>query len=220
MKWLWQRIKTYGQWFSELRLIVAAIVLVLLMISVICCLPFEAELLVRVLGLCFELLGLFAVAKGLRDRIVFFNHQGFFSKWWGRRPWRSIEHRYISVGEAVKVRFGGEAATVLEKTVQEATVESRLAILEKNLDHFRRKQDDTNKKVRELEEVLSDKMALERKAMEFETRKIQTQVETLGIGSVHVEVAGLVCLLVGLVLSSMSQEIATMFDMVAAQWCR
>jgi hypothetical protein len=220
MEALLQRITLYGRWFSNLRLIVAAIVLVLLMLSVIYCLPFDAELRVRVAGLCFELLGLFAVAKGLRERIVFFNYQGFFSKWWDRRPWRSIEYGYKAVSDVNSVGVGESSSVSISPPTGTLTVEGRLAIVEGNLDHFRTRLDETNEKVRELEEILSDRMALERKARDFETTKIQAQVETLGIGSVHVEEAGVLCLLAGLVLSSMSQEIAAMFDIVAAQWCR
>lgn len=100
-------------------------------------------------------------------------------------------------------------------TPPEASVETRLAVLEANMETLRTEQAEIGKQFHEQTKKLTEAIGSERQVRESAVRQIQTQLETFGAGSLHLEMAGLFWLVLGVVLTTASGEVAG-----ALKWLR
>ncbi len=97
----------------------------------------------------------------------------------------------------------------------EASIETRLAVLEANIGTLRTEQAEIEKQLNEETRNRTEAIGSERLARESAVREIRTQLETFGAGSLHLEMAGLFWLVLGVVLTTASGEVAG-----ALKWLR
>ena len=103
---------------------------------------------------------------------------------------------------------GSVKASVWQGVPPNASIEDRLAALEKNLRTLRAEHASTERQVEEEARKQADAVISERRARELSTNEIKKQIETLGAGGLHLEALGLVCLILGVILATTSTEIA------------
>jgi hypothetical protein len=167
---------------------------------------------VRYCGLFFELTGILTVAIGLDDKRRLFNRPNLLDPlrgWWKRRPRWGGNAQIIPLTGVVGICSAGSVkASVWRGVPPNASVEDRLAALEKNLTTLRTELADTEKRVEEEARKQDAAVASERRARELSTKEIKKQIETLGAEDLHLEAVGLVCLILGVSLATASTEIA------------
>jgi hypothetical protein len=191
------------------------VVLPLVLLFLIVFLPWDLANLVRYSGLALELLGIYTVAIGLKGKRELFNKPGFIEhikSWWNQRPkWNSVTH-VINLSAASFGFSGGSAKISIWHGAQDATVESRLESVEKNLLLIRDElkvieQDSSTKHTK-----LATELESERKTREFSVQEIRTRLEDLAARDVSFEALGIYWLFWGLVFSSLPSEISTLLN--------
>jgi hypothetical protein len=168
---------------------------------------------VRFAGMTLQLLGLFAVAYGLRQTRLLFRKPGTVSKFQKffitlvsafKRPEPSI----FSVSSTSFATFGGETRAYV---VPGPSFENRLSALEVNLELLRNEIDTKNA-------VFNQELSKIKESFETENRDLTSRIEQaakateeLGSGGLHIEWMGLIWLFIGVILTSIPDEIARAF---------
>jgi hypothetical protein len=167
---------------------------------------------VRWAGMILQLLGLAAVAYGLRQTRKLFDAPTVLGQAWGwfgrlRRAFRRPEPITLEaaaggvafVGGKVRLRRGAGAG---------ATVEQRLDVLEANLKSFKEEFDQTTSELSNKTGWLEKELNRERDERKAADNKTWKQIEEVSIGGLHLEVVGLTWLALGVVATSIPDELA------------
>jgi hypothetical protein len=206
MSWL----RALGRWLAEPRL--AWLTLLVVVLAFVTTLRSGAtDLHIRLTGVLLEWLGIGTVAYGVRDTRTLFGLPSFTSmaRDWLTRfpPWRrdvilmtGTGHLEIKGGDAhLEVWSNVDAAAPLERQVQ-----ALMNNVNRLRDRLNQMRDEMQKQVREHSEALDQ----ERRVRAKDDEGIQARLKAAETGGLHVTLAGLVWLLLGVVLTTLSQEIA------------
>jgi hypothetical protein len=167
---------------------------------------------VRWAGMTLQLLGLLAVAYGLRETRKVFGAPTVVRRAWGwfgrlrqvfRRP-KPIAVRASAGGVAV---VGGRARV---RRGAGATVEQRLDVLESNPKSFETEFDESTSELSSRTGRLEKELRRERDDRKAADGKTWSQIEETAIGGLHLEVVGLVWLALGVVGTSIPDEPANL----------
>ncbi len=171
-------------------------------------LPGAADDRVRYAGLVLQLLGIVTVAFGLHDRRRLFNRPSYTDELralTAQIPWPR-KAQPIHVGVAAIVEASATVKAMGWRGPRES-VEDRLAALEENLETLKGEQAKTSKELQQERTKRSEDLNLERQWRESALGEIQTRLETLGAGGLHLERTGLVWLAFGVALGTVPSEI-------------
>lgn len=194
-------------WRVGILLLTGGIVLVLFSLV-----PFALADRLRYLGLLCQLLGIMSVVLGLRVKRRLFNRPSLgerFRHYLSRFPRWPPRPQNIAIGASIAgagwVAGGG---SVWLGPSPDAPVESRLAALEANLARLKTKQAEDAKELRETTRSNRESLESEREARRSEIAALRAQLDKLGAGGLHIEWAGVFLLALGVVLATVSDEIA------------
>lgn len=168
---------------------------------------------IRIAGMTLELLGIFTVAFGLKEKRVLFQRPSLLDRlrtWFKSRPrfgTQNISASITGVGGIGSASAFGRASVWLG-TPPNASVEIRLATLEANILRLREEQSEIEKRVHEETRHRNEALKAEREERQTVTRELRTQLDTFGAGNLDIEAAGIFWLVVGVMLATASPEIA------------
>lgn len=208
----WRWIVALTHWMAEAWRVWGAVGLVVLVAFIGSWFPGNPDDRVRYCGLVLELLGIFTVVSGLRDKQRIFNRPGLLDhvlSWLASFPrWRTRAQTISlsAVSSATAICTG--KLSVWRGTSSEASVEARLTALEANIETLKSEHAETSKELQEAKRKMTEAVTLERLARESADRDIRKQLETLGAGSLHLEAAGLFWLILGVIFSTVPAEVA------------
>jgi hypothetical protein len=211
-------VRALADWLVEAwRVWVPALVVIVVLI-VASQLPLSlADPVLRYCGLAFQLLGILTVVSGLRDKRRLFNRPSLLDnvrRWMKRRPRWGAKPQTILVTGTGSISLSGSAKlSVWRGAPADGSVEARLDALEANLATLRTEQAETAKELQEATRKTNEAVGTERRARESAVTALRVQFEGLGAGGLHVEMMGVFWLVVGVVLATVSGEIA-----VALKW--
>ena len=209
----WQWIKAMAHWLASAWRVGLAYAVLLCVFIVASLLPGTLENHLRYIGLAFELVGIGVVAYGLRDRWILFNRPtplAHLRSWLERRPrWGGKSQIIASAGGGgVSTSAGLATSSVWRGVPAGASVEDQVAALEANIETLRGEQAEIAKRIEKEARIQAEALGVERQARTLAINEIQGRIETLGIGGAHLELLGLIALILGAILATLSTEIA------------
>jgi hypothetical protein len=212
MKEFWRWMKVVGRWLAEEWRLWGPLAVVPAVMLLASRLPGTLELRVRYCGLIFELLGILTVAWGLSDKRRLFKRPSIFAhfqSWLSRRPRLGVKPQPISLSGTATISLSVSGKlTVWRSTPPGSAAEDRLDALEANLETLRTRQAEITKSLDEEIRNRTEAVNAERQSRESTMGDVRTQVETFAAGSLEIERAGLLWLILGVILATASTEIA------------
>ena len=194
--WVWEANPFWGPF-------IVAVVICLLVAVVSRC-PVERE--VRLMGMFLQLLGVVTIVMRLRAAQRQFPGQEL-KGWWVRRPQFRVRSTVVSVAGTVMSMTTVRAEARVSLGPQ-ATLEQRLAMLEESHTKLADKVGDLGKEVKRQADDLSSKLTAETASREAGDKRIEEQVREAAVGSLHLDVWGVLFFLFGIIAGTASQEIA------------
>jgi hypothetical protein len=180
--------------------------------SVIALRPGTSEPLVRWTGLVLQLLGIATVIVGIEQTRRLFNHPSFLSvaaAWLKQFPplKRNIVIGGVAAGE---INLDGMKARgyATSNPPPNASVDDRLASLERNVRHLNKRIDDAFQEIDKTESAHTKALEKEKQERRAEDSKIASKLEISGTGGLHVSAIGAIWLIIGVILGTGSVEIA------------
>jgi len=208
------RFKATWSWLLErgYAWLTAIIIVFAIIISFLLC---RTEPVIRVTGLVLQVCGLFSVILGIRETRALFGHPSLTSKakaYFRRVP--LLRHDLVIsagglIGSAAlgKGRIYGTSGA----PGPNPTIEARLEALEKNITSIHERISQTQKEMDEEFQKTANALKREEQARQEENKKISEKLEVTATGGFYVSASGAVLLLVGIILSTASLEIASLF---------
>jgi hypothetical protein len=180
------------------------------------CSPASASAALRYAGTSLQILGLLSVARGLYDMRQLFpkRKEGWFRRLgqvFGRPKVVSVE---ASAGSTAlvegrpRLRSGAGPG---------ATVEQRLEVLEGNVKQLEGEMDAEIKDVKEQVARVQGGLNRERDERRGADDKTANQIENVAIGGLHLEVVGLLWLVLGVLVTSIPDEAARLLYFIGCQ---
>src|SRR5439155_20294170 len=173
--------------------------------------PGTSEPLVRLTGLVLQVLGIGTVIWGISETRALFGYPSIFNKtksWLLRFP--LVRRDIVLTAGTAEIALVGDQmrAHGISGVGPNATVETRLDALEKNIIAIHQRITETQREIDE--EVHRAKTALENEqtARQHEDAAIRKMLEATGTGGVHISAIGASWLFVGIILSTAAPEIA------------
>lgn len=211
-KRLWQWVCAIARWIWEVWRGWGSIALIVAIVFTTMSVAKTLDDGIRFAGMILQILGVVTVAIGLRDKRQTFERPGLiqiFRTWVSRFPRYTPKPQVISVqGVASASAVGSAYGLGWHGLPKDATVDNRFAILEKNLDIVKRLALDTQKQAQEEQAKAASRLEEERCERETADRALSAKLENFGIGNLHLEVAGVFWLIVGIVLGTAPSEMA------------
>ena len=207
------RFKRIGPWLAEPRhgwLSMSIIALAL----VIAFGPFSSEPIIRLTGLVLQLMGIGTVAWGISETRALFGHPSYETKikeWFDRFPLVQRNH-VINLASISSSAVVWKARVYGTHGPTSATIDSRVEALEKNVTAIHERITQTQNEMDD--EIRKSAIALKREEtlrQEADTA-IRNKLEATGTGGVHISAIGASWLLVGVILSTASIEIAKLVE--------
>lgn len=202
--WIWRQLRhlVAGAWRFWLAILVPTI---LCLITI----P-NGEAWVRVAGLALQVLGLLIVARGLEQARALYDRpsllssaQSFFRDW--PRLGRST---HVSVGTApLKVSGMNVRVKIGSKVPQRVTVKQLRDLVEQKFNQINERVDHVEESVEKEAVYRSSALDAEKQARECEDALIKKKLEELMVGSIHLDRTGVLWLAIGIVLTSIPQEL-------------
>jgi len=207
-------LKAIFHWITEPHLVWMALLGVVLA-GIIVIRAGVSEIQVRLTGLVLQLLGLGTVVYGIRETRKLFGRPSFRQSlrgWLSRFPrWR----RDVVVGAgaaSLVVTAGGAGVHVWTKVDPAAPIEAQLNALTRNVERMNERltqmQKDSDSELRKHSESLRQ----ERQFREEGDEHLHKRLEAAETGGLHISLIGAIWIFLGLILSTVSPEIA--------QWAR
>jgi hypothetical protein len=163
----------------------------------------------RLLGVAYELLGVGAVAMGVRDIRKLFNRPSVLESiriWLNDRPHLKTEVKIIS--GSVHMSLGGVSAVAQAtlKVAPDATTEVRVAALERNLEALAGAVGDLRAK--QGQDALRQEAALTNETRQREQGDVETKrlLEIAMAGGLALETCGVVWLVLGVIMTNATPE--------------
>ncbi len=181
-------------------------------------LPWPTADLMRYAGLILQLLGIFTVAKNLVEKVDLFNRPGIremaraafasFPKW-GRRTTVNT-----AIAQSSLAKLSSHAEASVWRGYKDKTLEERIDAIIANLEELKAQH------VRAIDQIKSEHRALREvvdKKLEDHARSVselQRKLTALGVSGIHIDAAGVVWLVFGVVLSTIPSELAYVLHML------
>lgn len=207
-------LKALFHWLAEPDLVWMALLVVVLAV-LIAFRPGVSEIHVRLTGLVLQLLGLSTVVYGIRETRKLFGRPSFrqlLREWLSRFPrWRRDAFIYAGTG-AMTLTGGSATARGWHKVDPTAPIETQLDALTRNVEQMNERliqmQKDGDSELRKHSESLRQ----ERQFREDGDARLHKRLEAAETGGLHISFIGVIWIFLGLILSTVSPEIA--------QWMR
>ncbi|BBL34886.1 hypothetical protein Nstercoris_01137 [Nitrosomonas stercoris] len=200
--WLWLAKPRYT-WLA------IGIVVIALVISLR---PHTSELTIRTTGLVLQTLGILTVAWGIYKTRKFFGHPPFTVKvksWLEQFP--LIHRKTVIKVNAASFGSSTSKASVYsthQPTEKNPTTEERLKSLERNITLIHERITSTEKEMDKEFQKITEVLKIEEQTRQTEDNDIRAKLETTGTGGIHISATGALWLFFGVILSTMSVEIA------------
>lgn len=172
----------------------------------------NTELRVRYTGLLLELLGVATVIAGLTDKSRLFDRPSLGSyivssvKEFPR--WPGADVNVALTGVSLSASTGMVARLSAWSRAADDSLEKRVAALEKNIESLKADHSEAVQALRKADESLRNDLkreVAESRAAELDLRK---KLEGLGADGLHIEALGVLWVVVGTILSTISSELA------------
>jgi hypothetical protein len=207
-------VKALAGWLAEPWRVWVTVSVVLLVPAAASQLPATAaEPLLRYCGLVAQLLGIQTVVSGLQSKQRLFNRPGFAETvrlWIHRRPrWGAKPQTVVTTGTA-SLSLSVGRVSIWRDARPDAPVEERLAALEANPATLRTELTETTKEFQEATRKTREAVDAENRRRESAVAALRTQLEGLGAEGLHIELWGVVWLILGVVLATIPGEVVWM----------
>ncbi len=174
----------------------------------------RADNFLRYCGLMLQLAGMLTVVFGLRDKGRLFERPSLVAsvrRWLQRRPrWGAMPQTVMVAGTGSFSLSGSARLSVWHGVPADASLEARMHALEANVATLREEYDQNTQECHEAMKKTNDALTSERRERQATVGRLQEQVEKLGAGGLHLELMGVVCLFLGVVLATISKELAAL----------
>ena len=215
---LWSWLHDQARWIATASPAWGTLGVIGIVAGVASFLPGNTDDRVRYCGMTLELLGVFTVVHGLREKRRLFKRPSLFDHlkdWLGRRPRWGAKNQVIIAASAGHLSISGSARTSIWRgTAPDATLEARFAALEANVETLRSEQAELAKQLQAEAQTRNTALEAERRSRDSVVNALRSQLDTFGAGGLPLETAGLVWLILGVVLATASTEIAWAFSKI------
>lgn len=170
---------------------------------------------VRYAGTMLQIFGLATVAIGLNEIRKCFGQPSLLERFtaWFRQlatAFRRPTPISVNVHEDAMAITGSDVRLEVNPGA-DAPLDRRVALLEENLKRLRNEVDAKEKKIMGELSTLTGVIDEERRSRETEARRISSQLEEFAVGGLHLEIIGLVWLFLGVLGTSIPDEIAALW---------
>lgn len=204
------RVKQLWPWLAEARFawlalgVIAAALIVALR-------PHTPEYVIRLTGLVLQLLGIGTVIWGISETRALFGHPSFASKaksWLEHFPLRRKNVVLVAGAASISAATSKGRGFVTQGAGPNATIETRVDALEKNISLIHKRISGTEKEMDEEFRKATEALKNEEKTRQAEDNALHKKLEATGTGGVHISAIGASWLCVGVALSTAGVEIA------------
>jgi hypothetical protein len=166
---------------------------------------------VRYCGLVFQLFGIVCVVINLRSRIRLFGRPDlidYLRRWWSHRPRWNRKKAHILHAEPGSFKRSFGDVQFWHGVAANASIEARFAALEKNVQQLKKRQESIENKIQEEFKRVTEIVDSERRVRDSQITDLRKMIEELGVGELHVEIIGVIYLVLGIVMAGLPGEIA------------
>jgi hypothetical protein len=204
-------IRRLFRWIFEPRLTWFTVGLIV--VAVVISAWFQSELAFRLAGLVLQLLGIISVVVNLHDTSKHFG-KGIFDpgrRWLGRRPKLSPQGTNAVINATTLVPTAGVMMSVGHAPVVDIGVAERLDEIERHLKNMKMRQDEFEKETKKSLKQQTGALDEEKRVRASDDEDILEKLQTAVLGGTKIAIAGVVWLSVGVVMSTIPQELANFF---------
>ncbi len=202
-RWVWELIRFFAPFLVALVICVTVPVLVRLIW------PCSAERAMRWIGGLFQLGGVITIVLKLHAAQRQFPQQTL-KRILERRPRFRVQNTVISAAEAAMGMATGRARGRVTPGPQ-ATLEQRLVMLEDSYTKLFDEVGGLENEIRRRGDELSNKLHAEAAAREVADKRIEEQLKETAVGSLHLDVWGVLFFILGIIAGTAFPEIAAVF---------
>lgn len=204
------RIRALWPWLVEARFawLALGVIVVALAVSFR---PHTPESVIRLTGLVLQVLGIGTVIWGISETRALFGHPSFAAKtksWLGRFPLLRINVVLAAAAGSMSAATGKARGYATQGTGPNATIETRVDALEKNVALIHERISSTEREMDEEFRKATEALKKEEQTRQTEDNAIRETLEATGTGGVHISAIGASWLFAGVVLSTAGVEIA------------
>lgn len=217
-KELWHWVIANARWLGEAWPVWGAIAAIVTVAGITMQLPGKLEDRIRYCGVTLELFGILTVVHGIKDKQRLLKETSYFEIF---RNWLKRRYRWGAKPKVISAELFANAsatasmnATIWRGPGPDPSLEARVVALEANLKTLREIHAETENQLAAEKRQRVETIDKERQLRESAIRQLQTQLVELGVGNIHVEAVGVFWLLVGMVLSTISAEIALWINLI------
>ncbi|MDS4031854.1 MAG: hypothetical protein RKO66_17540 [Candidatus Contendobacter sp.] len=166
---------------------------------------------IRLTGLVLQILGIATVAWGIRETRVLFGRPDIFAlakKWFQRVPVYGGRVVSASINVTLPGLEAHGRAYASSSASLNASVEERVSVLEKNIQHLNKRIDDTQSEMDQGFRAQSSALEKERQERSAEDQVLSAKLEATETGGLHISAMGAVWLFIGVTLSTASVELS------------
>jgi hypothetical protein len=173
----------------------------------------SAENWVRYCGLFLEVLGILTVADGLQAKRILFNKPDLAQQVGGAFacfPPLPGKSRTVHISGAGEINTAGTIGVLTGSVAPPptgATVETRLSLLEGQMSAMQQNHNTLSRQVHQQRDAATAAIDQERNAREKTTGELRSKLEKLGADGLQLEMAGVVWLVLGATLATISGEV-------------
>lgn len=169
---------------------------------------------IRFTGMSLEVLGLFTVAYGLRETRTLFGRPSLLAvsrDWLRDFPRFRHELRMVAGTAAITLNGVGLSGTATVGVAPTASLEERVAALEKNFNQAHLLIHEAQRKIDREAELRKSGVESEKRAREVGDEKNRQLVEEAAAGGLYLEAIGVLWLFFGIIMATASNELACLF---------
>ena len=206
---LWRHVKRGRHGFGTVGVLVLTWALPLVWAA-------SGEAHMRWMGTVLQILGVGTVAWGLSQTRALSDYPPIWTAlidWFKELPDALSGPKTIKASLSATVPVGFSADARVRKSIpDDASLEERVAFLEEQYEALREKQRETKRQLEERAEDLEEQIEDEETVREKADERLRDTIEEVSIGGLHLEMVGLVWLVVGIMCASLPQELAAVLS--------
>jgi len=215
-------VRALGQWLQQAWRVWGPLVVVPAILALSHLIPAKLEDRLRYCGLVLELLGIATVVLGIIGKRKLFKKptlREHIRAWFDGRPrWGRRQQAILTATGSLGIASGAAKLSMWRGIPPNASLEDRVAAVEQNLSTLRTELANAEKEIQNEARQRTESIAAERRARETAMSEMQAQLEGMGAESLHVEMTGVFWLVVGVVLDTISAELAWVFTSLLGWW--
>lgn len=207
-------LRNIEKWLWEARHVFIAIFVVLIAIFIIC-LSGGNEAAIRTMGMGLQLSGICTVIWGIGETRRLFGRPSivFSLQQWLKRFPPYGGRAFTASGTSILPGISASGrAHMLAKADPNGSVESRIEVLEKNIELLHKRIDATENEMDSRSHKQKQALEEEAKIREGKDQKIHAKLEATETGGLHISAMGALWLFVGVILSSIPNELSGLFN--------